>query len=184
MYFQNSFAITKQHFSWGMQYKGDKKKGKKAFVEQFPYSAFSSCAYIGFIHLYLCGSWTLHWNISFSSLLYLQRKTSLKPFGPVLLKFFLKWFFLYCLFSFLHRRLAVCEMFGCQQRTLIIKDNAAIEYKRTFVQHLAQFFPEGDKWAILLGLAIKMESPNKRSNEQSQHFSQQWVRRTGCSFFS
>lgn len=58
----------------------EREKGKKAFVEQFPYSTFSSCTYISSIHLYLCCGRALHWNISFSSPLYLQRKMSLKPF--------------------------------------------------------------------------------------------------------
>lgn len=73
-------------------------------------------------------------------------------------------------------------MFGCQQSSLITKDNAAIERKYTFVWHLAQFLPGADKWEILLGPAIKMESPNKLSSEQGQHFSWQWAQRTGCSF--
>lgn len=60
--------------------RGDQTKGEKAFGEQFPYSTFSSCTHISSIHLYLCCGWTLHWNISFSSPLYLQRKTSFKPF--------------------------------------------------------------------------------------------------------
>lgn len=68
-------------------------------------------------------------------------------------------------------------MFGCQQSALITKDNAAIERKYTFVWHLAQFLPGADKWVILLGPTIKMESPNKLSSEQGQHFSWQWVQR-------
>lgn len=74
--------LPQQHstFPEECMYKGDQTKGKRAFVEQFPYSTFSSCTYISSIHLYFCCGWALHWNISFSSPLYLQRKTSLKLF--------------------------------------------------------------------------------------------------------
>lgn len=61
-------------------------------------------------------------------------------------------------------------MFGCQQSSLITKDNAAIERKYTFVWHLALFLPGADNWAILPGPDIKIESRNKLSSEQGHHF--------------
>lgn len=45
-------------------------------------------------------------------------------------------------------------MVARQQRTLIIEDDAAIEYKCTLVWHLAQFLPEDAKLTVLLGLAL------------------------------
>lgn len=150
-------------------YKGDKKGKKSIFPTQHFLDVLTLVSFI-----YICAGAEHFTKTSHSLHHFIYRERwAWNHLAQFCWKFLLSDFSLTVCFHFFTEDLQ-CVRCLVASRESWLSDNTAIEWKCIFAWHLAQFLPREDKWAMLLGLATKMESQmnlvmNKASSSHLVH---------------